>query len=168
MNDPVLKKILAVSLILLPLGFGMRWTPVSAEESVAAGHYERVHQVFEFTGAGKQYRNAKDGMTIKRIGKGRSRFEINTIANNGHSCTMEGTAKKVTNYLEYHEVLDVDPVEPGGKSPECILKIKPSGESLVLHDVSNNCRMYYCGMRGKLDGLQFYPAQLNRKATVKK
>jgi hypothetical protein len=64
-------------------------------------------------------------------------------------------ASRVGDHFEFREPVDLDLDLTGGESLECVLELRVAYQQIELRDVDHNCRIYYCGMRAKLDGLIF-------------
>ena len=116
--------------------------------------YERAHEVRYFDGEQLHRLTVKDVLRVKRVQGGRLQFEIEVSADHGHTCHMSGVAERSGDVFEYSEVLDL-PREPGERPVQCLLRLIPAAGTIRLQDSGHNCRMYYCGVRGALDGLEF-------------
>lgn len=124
-------------------------------ESEFTGAYRRVHTVQYFDGEKNRQLEAVDTIVINKPDNDRFPFTIDTVASNGHTCSMEGMASRTDDYLLFRELLDTDTDLTGSKPAECVLELRLNGETVELHDVGNNCRIFYCGMHARLDGLVF-------------
>jgi hypothetical protein len=118
-----------------------------------SGTYRRDHvvEVMFFNRSDKV--PVTDLLTLSVDKDGRLRFSFELLFDNTHSCTMEGTAARVGEGFEYRE--PVEATESGVR--ECILRFRPTGDSILLQDVDGACARDagYCGARGSIDGASF-------------
>jgi len=141
------------------LGIALSWYPACAPlhvEPQIAGEYLRKHTVWYFDGEKTHESEGIDKLVITPAGRDRLSFAIDTVANNGHTCSMEGVASRVGDHFEFREPVDLDSSLTGGESLECVLEFRVADQQIELRDVNHNCRLYYCGMRAKLDGVIFH------------
>jgi hypothetical protein len=115
-----------------------------------AGEYERKHQVSYFNGEAKSEFLVRDTLVLESTANDAIKFELEILADNGHTCSMSGVAKKMAEFFEYRETYEL-----AGANYECVLRFCPRDDNVVLEDVDGKCRLMYCGMRGKIDGLTF-------------
>ena len=143
---------------ILLLGTALIWHSACAPvhvDSQLAGEYLHTHTVSYFDGEKSHELEEIDKLVITPAGRGLLRFSIDTVANNGHTCSMNGVASEVGDHFEFREPVHLDSRLKGGESPECVLELRVADQQIELKDVNHNCRLYYCGMRAKLDGLTF-------------
>ena len=122
--------------------------------------YLRNHKISYFDGGITHHFAVEDTLEIGNVERNQFRFKIDTFANNGHTCSVEGIASKVGEHFEFHEPLDMSIEATGGKALICVLRFKFSDSRIELEDVDHSCRLYYCGMRAKLNGLVFLKTTL--------
>jgi|GEM_PF-1969087 len=70
-------------------------------------------------------------------------FDIGIMADNYHSCQLEGRAKMENGLYRYREKLE------NGK--ECILTFHQKGDTLSFEDKNFACKFAFCGMRAGFD-----------------
>jgi len=120
--------------------------PATAQKISISGAYTRDHDIMTVDGTF----SVRDSLHLT-LQAGKLHFNFATFFDYGHSCGMEGIAAKVENYYEYKETLDDGNV--------CQLRIRVTGSEAKLEDVGNGCRLFYCGMRGYIEGSTFYKAK---------
>ena len=80
---------------------------------------------------------------------------------NGHACRLYGTAKKVAH--ETYEHVQDNEIPP--KVNSCKARIYTSGNSIVLEDVGESCRVDNCGARGQI-GESAFPLSSHKKLST--
>lgn len=90
-----------------------------------------------------------DELKIEKVTRRKIKFEMSTWFTNGHSCYMEGTAKKIAkNKFLYVGEKDFD-------GNTCKSEIVIDKEGIEFKDESGACKWNNCGMRGYIDGTRF-------------
>jgi hypothetical protein len=114
-----------------------------------------VHKVRYFDGKTTHLLEGVDKLTIGPVGRGWAQFSVDTIADNGHTCRIDGVALQAGDHFEFRASLDLDPGLTGGQSLQCLLELRVKGQKIELRDDDNHCKLYFCGMKAGLDGLLF-------------
>jgi hypothetical protein len=148
------KQLIQIVLLVIAFSWHPACGPVHVEPQIT-GEYLRKHTVSYFDGEKTHELEEIDKLVIRPAGRGRLSFAIDTVANNGHTCSMDGEASRVGDHFEFREPVDLDLDLAGGESLECVLELRVADQQIELRDVNHNCKVYYCGMRAKLDGLIF-------------
>jgi len=91
-----------------------------------------------------------DSLIITELENDSLHFEFFLVHTNGHTCSMDGIAAKIDSAYEYKEILDEE--DP---SSECKLHIIVNDSEILLKDIDSGCRLWYCGMRGYINGITF-------------
>ncbi len=126
---------------------GGRSETASSREPVP-GRYERRHPVRISGINGWIERRARDTLRLQLGADGSWGFELEMVADNGHTCAMEGRASHRDGYLEYSEhIAELD--------QSCVLRLDYQGAAVILRDEGQRCRNWYCGPRGRIDGARF-------------
>ena len=83
-------------------------------------------------------------------------FEIETVGTNGHSCWVKANALQIdAHYLHRKIFKKID------QEFECRLMIYLHDETAELIDSNNACKLYYCGVKAKLNGGVFTKKETN-------
>ena len=114
------------------------------------GSYANTHEVSVFDGYDWVETEVTDSLILTELANDSLQFEFYLIHTNGHSCSMGGVAANVDSAFEYIEILDED-----DQSSECKLHIIVNDSEIILKDIDNGCRLWYCGMRGYINGIIF-------------
>ena len=114
------------------------------------GSYANTHEVFIFDGYDWIESEVTDSLILTELANDCLQFEFYLIHRNGHTCSMNGVAAKVDSVYEYIEILYED-----DQSSECKLHIIINDSEIILQDIDNECRLWYCGMRGYINGITF-------------
>ena len=114
------------------------------------GSYTNTHGVSVFDGYDWVETEVTDSLILTELANDSLQFEFYLIHTNGHSCSMGGVAANVDSAFEYIEILDED-----DQSSECKLHIIVNDSEIILKDIDNGCRLWYCGMRGYINGITF-------------
>lgn len=128
-------------------------TPCAAGEagvSVPTGDFYREHTIGYFDGERKRESLVIDQLSVRALGGDRLALAIEVYADNGHECRLEGELHRQDQTWAFREAYELD-----GQSYCCRLLVHPTDDGVVLEDVDHACRLFYCGMRGRLDGLRF-------------
>ena len=99
-------------------------------EQGVVGEYRRIHTISYFDGRTAHQLEQTDTLKVSAARDGQFRFSIETVADNGHTCNMDGVASSVEDYFEFREVVDLDPSLTGGKSLECVLKLEVGDQQI--------------------------------------
>lgn len=113
--------------------------------------FYRTHEIEYFTGDEWASKTVTDTLKVLWTHPGALRFTFVLWHNNWHSCFMDGIALEGEDSYEYRERLAND----YGIGKECILRIRPSGNEIVLEDVEGPCQTKYCGAGGYIGGIRF-------------
>lgn len=141
-----------VTMLLASAAFWQAGCGSAAVPREIVGDYQRLHTVHYFDGEEWLDLEGEDRLLLRDAGGGKLAFSVETVADNGHSCEMTGVAVSRPDGFEYRETLHLLPDE---EPVECVLRLKTDSQKVVLEDVDHNCRLYYCGVRAKLNGLEF-------------
>jgi len=93
--------------------------------------------------------NVTDKLVVKKVSRRKIKFAMDTWFTNGHSCYMEGTAKKVSK----NKFLYIG--EKNFQGDICRLEIIKDEKGLEFKDTDGHCKWNNCGMRGYIDGTRF-------------
>ena len=102
----------------------------------------------------------KDVLGLKELEDGSLKFSSHLSFFNGHSCAISGIAKQDNSGWLFAENL---PIGQNGEDIECMFNISVQDEMIVLNG-GNECRTYYCGMRGHLNNIKFPKSSKVREA----
>ncbi len=114
------------------------------------GSYANTHEVSIFDGYDWIETEVTDSLILTELANESLQFIFFLIHTNGHTCFMDGVAAKVDSAYEYIEMFDED-----DQSSECKLHIIVNDSEIILKDIDNGCRLWYCGMRGYINGITF-------------
>lgn len=145
------------SLSTLVLTLSVCWQTACTSTGVSKdilGDYQRRHPVRYFDGEILHDLEETDTIHLRNAGSGKLAFTVAIVSDNGHTCRMDGVAAPIRDGFEYREVLDLPPADDG-KPFECILRLKVGAKQVTLQDLGHNCRLFYCGVKAKLNGLSF-------------
>jgi hypothetical protein len=115
--------------------------------------YHRPHEIRYFDGQTLHRLSVEDTLRIGNVAGG-VKFEIRVSSDHGHTCHMSGTAVAAGDAFEYREVLDLAG-DPGEAPVTCLLRLRIDGGKVRIEDIGRKCRLYYCGVRAALHGLEF-------------
>ncbi len=90
-----------------------------------------------------------DKLVVEKLSRRKIKFAMDTWFTNGHSCYMEGTAKKIAKNKFLHigeKTFDGD---------KCRLEIIKDNNGIEFKDIEGHCKWNNCGMRGYIDGTRF-------------
>jgi LysM repeat protein len=119
-----------------------------------SGEYYYIHNIRY--GEQSQIIEEKDKLILERLEDGSLKFEVSAISNYGHTCSMDGIAVPMKELYEYRETLEeLSEIMELEEPLQCILQLKMHGDHVFISDIDNQCRLSYCGVRAKLDGLKF-------------
>jgi len=124
------------------------YNPVAAQ--IITGSYSNTHEISIFDGYDWIETEVTDSLILTELENDSLHFEFNLVHTNGHTCWMDGIAVKIDSVYEYLEIFEVD-----DQSSECKLHIILNDSEIILEDIDNNCRLWYCGMRGYINGITF-------------
>lgn len=114
------------------------------------GSYYNTHEISVFDGYDWVETEVTDSLILTDLENDSLHFEFYLFHTNGHTCSMDGIAAKIDFVYEYVEIFDED-----GKSSECKLQIIIYDSEIILKDIDNGCMLWYCGMRGYINGITF-------------
>ena len=114
------------------------------------GSYANTHGVSVFDGYDWVATEVTDSLILIELEYDSLHFELFLIHTNGHTCSMDGIATKIDSAYEYKEIFD-----DANPSSQCKLHIIANDSEIILKDVDNGCRLWYCGMRGYINGITF-------------
>ena len=124
------------------------YDPVAAQ--TITGSYSNTHEISVFDGYDWVETEITDSLILTELENDSLHFEFYLFHTNGHTCSMDGVAAKVDSAFEYIEMFDED-----DESSECKLHIIVNDSEIILKDIDNGCRLWYCGMRGYINGITF-------------
>jgi hypothetical protein len=119
----------------------------AANTSIEGGYaWNHIIEVFDGEDATND-EEVTDCLALKRDGEDLS-FAFELVQTNAHTCSMNGLAKASgENRWVYEERNEEDGFI-------CVLEIVVTDTAIELKD-SEDCRSYYCGARGYIDGASF-------------
>ena len=122
--------------------------PVVAQ--TITGSYSNTHEISVFDGYDWVEIEVTDSLILTELENDSLHFEFYLFHRNGHTCSMDGIAAKIDSVYEYKEIFDEE-----YDSGECKLHIIVLDSEIILNDIDNGCRLWYCGMRGYINGITF-------------
>lgn len=127
----------------------------SQPRDTLSGLYTHRHEIRYFDGERMHRVDVEDTLRLELTAGGKLKFEIATSSDHGHTCHLSGLASPLSGGgFEHTEEFDL------GEGPiPCVLRLMPDGGTVRLEDRGGNCRMYWCGVRGRLHGLEFSRAR---------
>ena len=114
------------------------------------GSYANTHEISVFNGYDWVETEVTDSLILTKLENDSLHFEFYLFHTNGHICSMDGIAAKIDSIYEYIEMFDEE-----YDSGECKLHIIVLDSEIILNDIDNGCRLWYCGMRGYINGITF-------------
>jgi len=122
----------------------------SLAAQTVTGIYSNTHIVSVLDYDGWIETEVTDSLILTELENDSLHFEFYLFHTNGHTCSMNGVAAKVDSLYEYIVMFEKE-----YEADECKLHIIISESEIILKDVDNGCRLWYCGMRGYINGVTF-------------
>ncbi len=114
------------------------------------GSYANTHKISVFDGYDWVETEVTDSLILTELENDSLHFEFYLFHTNGHTCSMNGVATMIDSKYEYIELFDEN-----DESSECKLHIIVNDSEIIFKDIDNGCRLWYCGMRGYINGITF-------------
>lgn len=113
------------------------------------GSYSYDHEISVFDGTDWEPNNVSDRLAV--IERGDS-LDVTFVLlhTNAHICEWHGAMGREDGSWTARETLELP-----NASPDCVLRLEVTADSLTLRDEEFVCRRYYCGARGSIDGIGF-------------
>ena len=124
------------------------YNPLFAQ--TVGGIYTNTHIISVLDDDGWVETEVTDSLILTELENDTLHFEFYLFHTNGHTCSMDGIAAKIDSVYEYIEIFDED-----YQSSECKLQIVINDSEIILKDIDNGCMLWYCGMRGYINGITF-------------
>ena len=113
------------------------------------GSYESAHTISALGADDWEDVDVTDRLAVIERGDSLD-VSFTLLHTNYHICEWHGTMTREAEVWTARETL-----EYADESPECVLQLEVSADSLTLRDEDWVCRRAYCGVRGVIDGVGF-------------
>ena len=124
--------------------------PHSPAADDLTGGYVHHHVITHLGEKGWEEPTVGDTLSLRQVGDSLEIY-LALIHTNYHICEMQTSAVRRGSGFESAP----EAIEFGGEASECVLRVTATSDSIAIHDVENQCRRYYCGARGYIDGSVF-------------
>ncbi|MBU2710938.1 lysozyme inhibitor LprI family protein [Zooshikella harenae] len=115
----------------------------SKPQHIFNAHYSKQHKIGAVEKSGPEHVSVVNTLDIEQQKDASLTFAYTSINSNYHTCYVYGNAKKnKTNDTFIFKSIDKENKEL------CTIHIYLNNNSIVVHDINNNCQNSYCGMRG--------------------
>ena len=88
----------------------------------------------------------QDKATVAAAAQDRYSLRLELFFDNGHTCGFDGSG-----HLTGEMLVATTPVMPG-----CPVRARFQDDAMVLEMDGHECRAYFCGVRGSIDGARLY------------